>query len=204
MPPLRTISRSGKSLLQLRRDLVAQRRHLAVFLGREPFEDGDPRMHGEAPAPGLAHLADEIAEFGIAVAPVDTDAVLHRHRYLHRIQHRLHAVRHQRRMPHQAGADHVVLDPVAGATDVEVDLVVAGLFRQPRAGRQFRRHAAAQLQRQRVLAFVVAEEALAIAVQQRAGSDHLGVEQGVTGQLAQEEAAVAIGPVHHRRNGKAA
>ena len=36
-----------------------------------------------------------------------------------------------------------------------------------------------------------------VAMEDRAGSDHLGVEQGVLGEQAQEEPAVAVGPVHH-------
>lgn len=78
-------------------------------------------------------------------------------------------------MAHQAGADHVVLHPVAGAADVEVDLVIALRLRQARAGRQIGRVAAAQLQGQRVFAIVVAQKTLGIAMQQRAGGDHLGV-----------------------------
>ncbi len=107
-------------------------------------------------------------------------------------------------MAHQAGADHVVLHPVAAAADVEVDLVIALRLRQARAGRQIGRVAAAQLQGQRVFAIEVAQKTLGIAMQQGAGGDHLGVEQGAAGQLAQEEAAVAVGPVHHRCNGKSA
>ncbi|MNZ95583.1 hypothetical protein D3C78_1147430 [compost metagenome] len=103
-------------------------------------------------------------------------------------------------MAHQAGADQVVLHPVAGAADVEVHLVIAGFLGHPRAGRQLRRHAAAELQGQRMLGLVVAEIALAVAMQQRAGGDHLGVEQSLLRQQAQEEAAVAVGPVHHGRS----
>jgi hypothetical protein len=40
-------------------------------------------------------------------------------------------------------------------------------------------------------------------MQYRACGDHLGIEQSVLRQLAQEIAAVTIRPVHHRRNGKA-
>ncbi|MDT4847709.1 hypothetical protein FQZ97_817760 [compost metagenome] len=107
-------------------------------------------------------------------------------------------------MRHQAGADHVVLHPVAGAADVKVHLVVPGLLGKPRRRRQFGRHAAAQLQRQRVLAFVVAKETLAIPVQQRTGGNHLGIEEGVARQLAQEETAVPIRPIHHGGHGEAA
>jgi hypothetical protein len=42
-----------------------------------------------------------------------------------------------------------------------------------------------------------------ITMQQRAGGDHLGVEQGTAREQTVEETAVAIGPVHHRRHGQA-
>jgi hypothetical protein len=37
-------------------------------------------------------------------------------------------------------------------------------------------------------------------MQQRTGGDHLGVEPGVARDLAMEDAAVAVGPIHHGRN----
>ncbi|MNN82762.1 hypothetical protein D3C81_1997290 [compost metagenome] len=54
-----------------------------------------------------------------------------------------------------------------------------------------------------MLALVVGQKALAVAMQQRAGGDHLGVQQSVPGEQAQEKAAVAIGPVHHRSDTEA-
>jgi len=123
---------------------------------------------------------------------------------LHRIAHRLDALGDQGRMGHQAGADHVVLHPVTGATDVQVDLVVTGLLGEPRASSQIRRIAAAQLQGERMLGLVVMQKPLGIAVQQRTGGDHLGIQQCTLRQLAQKIPAVVIGPVHHRRHGEAA
>ncbi len=194
----------GKVPLQLRGDVIAQRWHFAVLFRRQPFEDGNARMHGEAAATGFLHLADEIAELGIAVATIDADAMLDRHVDAHGVAHRFHAVGHQCGMCHQAGADQVVLHTVAGAADVEVHLVVASRLGHSRAGRQVRRHAAAQLQRQRVLGLVVAQKARSIAIDQRARGHHLGIEQGMAGELTQKVAAVVICPVHHRRHAEAA
>jgi len=42
--------------------------------------------------------------------------------------------------------------------------------------------------------------ALDVAIDQGAGGDHLGVEPGVFRDVAVEDAAVAVGPVHHRGN----
>ncbi|MNP70578.1 hypothetical protein D3C76_1668320 [compost metagenome] len=97
-----------------------------------------------------------------------------------------------------------MLHPVAGAADVQVHLVVSRLLGEPRRRRQLRRHAAAQLQRQGMLALVMAQETLPVAMQQRAGGDHLGVEQGMAGKLAQKKTTVTVGPIHHRRHGEAA
>ena len=63
--------------------------------------------------------------------------------------------------------------------------------------------AAAELQRHRVLGRIEGEVALAVAEQDGAGVDHLGVEPGVRRQQAVEVAAVAVGPVHHRGDAEA-
>ena len=64
-------------------------------------------------------------------------------------------------------------------------------------GTKVGRVAAAQLQGDRVFQVVVAQVALDVAVDLGAGGHHLGVEPGMTGNLAMEHAAVAVGPVHH-------
>ncbi len=154
-------------------------------------------MHRKTGTPGIPHRPDEITQLGITVAPIDPDTMLHRHRNRHRIPHRLHAIRHQCRVRHQDRADHIVLHPITRAADVQVHFIVTGSLSHTRTGGQVGRNTAAQLQREWVLGFVVTQEALVVAVQDRAGGDHLGVEQGVLGEQAQEEPAVAVGPVHH-------
>ena len=42
-----------------------------------------------------------------------------------------------------------------------------------------------------------------VAVQQSTRGHHLGVQPGVLGQQAMEDATVLVGPVHHRRNTQA-
>ena len=42
----------------------------------------------------------------------------------------------------------------------------------------------------------------AVAVQHRAGGDHLGIEQRAAREQPMEEPAVPVGPFHHRRNGE--
>ena len=62
------------------------------------------------------------------------------------------------------------------------------------------RIAAAELQCERVLGGVEVEVACAIAVQQRARAHHLGVQARAAREQAVEPAAVAVGPLQHRRN----
>ncbi|MNL40486.1 hypothetical protein D3C87_1628380 [compost metagenome] len=78
------------------------------------------------------------------------------------------------------------------------------LLRHARARRQVQRHTAAKLQGQRMLGLVVPQETLVIAVEQGTGGDHFGVEQGVFRHQAQEEAAVAVSPIHHGCDGETA
>jgi hypothetical protein len=39
-----------------------------------------------------------------------------------------------------------------------------------------------------------------VAVQERAGGHHLGVQASALGEQAMEEPAMPVGPVHHRRH----
>ena len=112
-------------------------------------------MHDIGAAGGLlaqsAHKIGHGAVFGLAV---DTDAVLDGNGNLHRILHGVEAVGHQRRVVHQAGAECAFLHARAGAAAIEVDFVIAVIF--GRFGRfgQIGRLAAAQLQGERIFAFV--------------------------------------------------
>jgi hypothetical protein len=54
-----------------------------------------------------------------------------------------------------------------------------------------------------MLGWIEAQEALRVTVEQRAGRDHLGVEQGVSTDEAQKEATVAVRPIQHRSHGEA-
>ena len=60
--------------------------------------------------------------------------------------------------------------------------------------------ASPELQRQRPLLGVEGEEPRPVAAQHRAGRHHLAIEQRGLGEAAVEEAAVAVSPVHHRRD----
>ena len=121
---------------------------------------------------------------------------------------RLHggdAIADQRRLRHQAGAEAALLHAVGRAADIEVDLVVAEVRADARAtAASAARIAAAELQRDRMLGRIEAEQPRAVAAQHRAGGHHLGVEQRAARQQAMEEPAMPVGPFHHRRDAEAA
>ena len=113
------------------------------------------------------------------------------------------AARHQVGLGHQAGAEAGVLHAAARAADVQVDLVIAEALADLGAARQRIRIGAAELQGDRMLGRIEAQEAVGIAVQDRARRDHLGVEPHAARDQAQKVALVPIGPRHHRRDAKA-
>jgi hypothetical protein len=134
---------------------------------------------------------------------VDADAAFHRYRQSggHCGLHRFDATRNQIRRLHQAGAERARLHPVGRAPDIEIDLVIAEIGGDPHRFGQLGRIAAAQLQRDRMLDGIVAQQALAVAMDHRVGHDHLGIKQRMARQLAMEEPAMPVRPVHHRRDG---
>ena len=161
-------------------------------------------MHDESLAASLTDGTNEIAHKIVALALVNADAVLHGDGHAHHIQHGLDTVSHQLRLGHQAGPESAALHPLAGATAVEVDLVIAPLLTQLGGQRQVSRLAAAQLQGQRMLFGIEAQMPRHIAVQERTGGDHLGVEQRVAREQAVKVTAMPVRPIHHRRYAEAA
>ena len=95
------------------------------------------------------------------------------------------------------------LHTLARAAAVEVDLVVAPASGQTRAVREVVRFTAAQLQRDRMLHRIEVQMPRHVAMQQRTGGHHFGVEARAPGDEAVQDAAATVGPVHHRRDGKA-
>jgi len=134
---------------------------------------------------------------GVVILFVDADAALYRYRYVDGGAHRGDAVGNQRRLAHQARAEAPGLHAIGRAADIEVDLVVAELGADASRSGQLRRLVATELQRDRMLVRAEAEQALAIAMQHRAGRDHLAVQARVRRQQAMEIAAMTVGPVHH-------
>src|SRR5262249_54372310 len=93
-----------------------------------------------------------------------------------------------------------LLHPVGRAADVEVDLVVAEIGRDAGASRERARVRAAELERHRMLGGIEADGAGAGAGRHRAGPHPLRIDARAAREQAMKEPAMAVGPVHHRRN----
>ena len=144
--------------------------------------------------------ADEVADECVRLVVIESDPVLDGHRHRHGVAHRLDAIGDDRRLRHQARAEAAGLHALGRAAAIEIDLVVAPALAQLRARGELAGIAAAELQRERMLGRIEIEVMRDVAVRERAARDHLGVEPRVRRDQAQEEPAVPVGPVHHRRD----
>ena len=140
---------------------VIERRHVAVLLRRQALEPGLARVHDERIGAGRDGCVGELVERRLRVLLVDADAALDRDRHRDRGFHRRDAVGDERRLAHQAGAEAAVLHPVGRAADVEVDLVIAEIRADARRSGEVARIGAAELQRDRMLRRLEAEQARA-------------------------------------------
>ena len=192
MPPFDDDLQLGELALEAVHLGVPEPRDLAIVLGREAFQDGVTRVHDEGPAIRASRdRLDETAHEVVVLRAIDAEPVLDRHRDRHRVLHRLHAVGHQLRLGHEAGAERAALHALGRAAAVQVDLVVAPALAQLRAGGEVGRLAAAELERDRVLRGVEVEVPRDVAVEERAGGDHLGVDDRVRRQLPEEDSGSA-------------
>ncbi len=153
-------------------------------------------------AGGLDAVGEGVERFGRLLV-VDADAALDRDRNFHRRLHRRDAFGDQPRLAHQAGPEPSALHPVGRAAAVEVDLVIAEIGADPSGLGEPLRLRPAELQRDGMLRGVEADQPLARAEHHGVGGDHLGIEAGAAREQAMEGPAATVGPVHHRRDGKA-
>ena len=128
MPPLMMMVSAGIFALDAIDQIVVQRRHFAVFLGRETLKPSLARVNGEAGGTLIGAARDQFAQRHFGVLIVHADPAFDGDGQGDRLAHRRHAVRHQLRLLHQAGAKAARLHPVGRATDIEIDLVIAEAF----------------------------------------------------------------------------
>ena len=178
--------------------LIVQRRHIAVFFRRQPFQPGFACVHDQRVDTGGHDRLRECIQRGFLVLIVDTDAALHRDRNRDGRLHRRHAVPDQRRLGHQAGAEAAVLHAVGRTAGIEIDLVEAKIGADARARRKRPRIGTAELQGKRMLGGIEPQQPRAVAMQHRAGGQHFSVEQRTPRQQTVEKPAMPVSPVHHR------
>ncbi len=178
--------------------VVVERRNLAILLGRKSGQHGSSRVHDQGIDTRGRHRVDECREKLIVVAIIDADPAFHRDRQVRAIPQTAHAVGHQSGLEHEAGAKRAVLDAVAGAADVEIDLGVTRHGADARRFGKFLRIAAAELQSDRMLGRVMVEQAAHVAAHDGLGDNHFRVQQGMGRIQPVQVTAVAVGPIHHR------
>ena len=91
---------------------IVERRHVAVLLGRQTLQVGLSRMHDEMTNARRCTQVHQPEQALLRVLVVDADAAFHGRRKLDRVADRGHALRHQLRLLHQAGAEPARLDPI--------------------------------------------------------------------------------------------
>ena len=103
---------------------------------------------------------------------------------------------------HQAGAEAAFLHAVRGTADIEIDFAIAEALADARASASCRDRSRRAAGRPDARTHQ-SEQPLAVAVDHRAGRDHLGIEQRPARQQPVEEPAMPVSPFHHRRDAKA-
>ena len=160
-------------------------------------------MDDEGVGAGGFHGRSETGQRLLGVLLVNADPAFDGDRHLHGSFHRRYALGDELRLGHQAGAKPALLHPVGRAAGIEVDLAVAELLADACRARQRRRVTAAELQRDWLLGRIETKQPRAIAVQHRAGGQHLGIKQCPPRQEPMQITAMPVGPLHHRRDAKA-
>ena len=159
-------------------------------------------MHDQRIGAGGDDTARQRIERDFRILIVDAEPAFDGDGNADRALHGLDAGRDQRRLRHQAGAEAAILHPVRRTTDIEVDLVIAEILADLRSGGEIARVRTAELQRHRMLDGIEAKQPAAIAMDDGARGQHLRVKPGTPRHQPVEHAAVPVGPVHHRCNGK--
>src|SRR6185312_4958864 len=188
--------------LQAMHPAVIERRHVTVLLRAEALEPGFARMDDEGAATRFSNCRDEAIEAFLGVLIVDADAAFHRHWNRDSRAHRGDTLSNKLRLGHEAGAETSRLHAIRRAPDVEIDLVIAESGANPCGLVKFPRIASSELKTDRMLGGIKPKHAFPVAIEYRVRRHHLCVQERPPRQQPQEVAAVAVGPLHHRRDAK--
>ena len=181
---------------------VVKRRHLAVFSWREPRQPRLARVNDKSVNPSSSTRSDERAQAFRRILVVHADAAFDGDRRPYSSAHDRDAFGNQLRLAHEAGAEFSGLHAIRGSTDVEIDLVIAESFRDPRRSGEAPRFGAPKLQRDGMLKRVEADQPCAVTADDGLRRDHLRIQACAPREQAVKIPAVPVRPLHHRRNAK--
>ena len=178
--------------------VIVERRDVPIFLRRQSIEPGLAGVDDQRVRAGCHDAARQRIQRSFRILIVDANPAFDRDRNGNRALHGLDTSGDQCRLRHQAGAKPAILHPIRRTADIEVDFVIAEILADFRRRREFARIGAAELKRNRMFAGIEAEQPTAIAMNDGAGRQHLRVKPGTPRHQAMEDAAMPVGPVHHR------
>ncbi len=148
----------------------------------------------------MADGGDEVGHVFVAIAIVYADAVLDGDGKACGSDHGGDCLGDPIGLEHQAGSKIAALNAIAGAADVEVDAVVAPGLGEAGAMGEATGVIAADLEDEGLFLGGEAEEPIEIAMDDRLGCNHFGVEHHPPTDLPRKEAEMPIGALHHGRN----
>ena len=129
----------------------------------------------------------------------DSDAILHRNRQTRGVCHSFHKSGHMVRPGHQTGSEIVFLNLVAGASAVQINLVVPVAFGNPAGLRQVFRLIPAQLQYHRFFRRIKGQQLVPLPPNYCRSCNHLCVKKSFLSNPTHNPAPVPVGLVYHRR-----
>jgi hypothetical protein len=183
-------------------EIIIERRHFAVFLWRKPLQPGFSRMNPDRVRARRNNPFQKIRQNRFRLLIVHPDPALHRNRHAADSLHCGDTLRDHLRLAHQAGAECAGLNPIRGTADIEVDLVISVIAGDPHRLGELGRIGPAKLQRDGMFLRVIAEQPVALAMDDGIGDDHFGIKQRALRQLPVQKSAAGVGPVDHGGHGE--
>ena len=138
----------------------------------------------------------------LVILIINANAALHGHGDFDGVLHGGHTFCHQLRFSHQAGSKSAVLHPVGGAAHIQIYFAIAIVLTNHGRFGQHLGIAATKLKCHRLLKRIKPQQSVTVAMTNSLGRHHLGVKQGMPGEVTVEHPAVPIGSIHHGGHAK--
>src|SRR5699024_8759331 len=117
-----------KVLFETVKIYITQWRSFAILLRAKDLQPRRTGMNNKARTTCRCDFFDKIYHKLITIKIVDTNTMFNGHRNIDRCLHVLDQISNRLRLCHEASANFIVLDAIRGATDVDIDLIVAMLL----------------------------------------------------------------------------